>query len=101
MTSEANDLNDAIILFLGFGTASSPRRDRARLDQEFGVDHGATHESQVLNLIAEVGELAVDWSTHSLESAGEAVRSALHGRHPDLSDVAVRALVWKFTFDWR
>ena len=49
----------------------------------------------------ETGKIAADWSTHSLESAGEMVRTDTHTRHPGLSDAALRALAWKFTFDWR
>ena len=58
-------------------------------------------ESQVVSLLEEVGRIQVDWSAHSLESAGEMARTEMHTRHPDLSDTALRALAWKFTFDWR
>lgn len=98
---KTGDLSTAIVLFLGFGSASSPRKDSARLVQEFGAAQGALYETQVLSVIDEVGDIAVDWSQHSLQSAGEMVRAEMQRRHPDLSDEALRALAWKFTFDWR
>ena len=57
--------------------------------------------SQVVALVDEVGEIPVEWSQHSLVSAGDMVRTEMHARHPDLSDAALRALAWKFTFNWR
>jgi hypothetical protein len=97
MQSQTNELSNAVILFLGFGSASSPRSDRARLVQEFGTAIG----SQVIALVDEAAQIQVDWSKHSLESAGNMVRNAMHSRHPDLSDGALRALAWRVTFDWR
>jgi hypothetical protein len=101
MQNKTNELSDAVVLFLGFGSASSPRRDHARLVQEFGATEAAALESLVVSLLEEVGKIQVDWSAHSLESAGEMARTEMHTRHPDLSDTALRALAWKFTFDWR
>ena len=101
MQNETNELSNAIILFLGFGSASSPRRDQARLVQEFGTTQGTAIGSQVVALVDELGRFQVDWSRHSLNSAGDLVRTEMHARHPGLSDAALRALAWKFTFDWR
>jgi hypothetical protein len=101
MQNPTSELSNAVILFLGFESALSPRTDHARLVQEFGATQGAEIGSQVLALVSEVGKIQVEWSKHSLESAGDMVRSEMHARHPYLSDAALRALVWKFTFDWR
>src|ERR1700683_1519678 len=100
MQNKTNELSDAVVSFLGFGSATSPRRDHARLVQKFGASHSATLESQVVSLLEELGKIQVDWSAHTLESAGEIARTDMHARHPDLSDTALRALAWKFTFDW-
>src|SRR5437899_2530992 len=63
MQNEPNNLSKAVILFLGFGSASSPRRDRTRLVQEFGAAQGTELESQVASLLDEIGGICVDWST--------------------------------------
>jgi hypothetical protein len=101
MQNPNSELSNAVILFLGFGSALTPREDHARLVQAFGTTQGAAIESQVAALVNEVGKIQVDWSKHSLESARDIVRSEMHARHPGLSDAALRALAWKFTFDWR
>jgi hypothetical protein len=101
MQNQTNEISNAVILFLGFGSASLPRRDHARLVQEFGTTQGTAIGSQVVALVDEVSKIQVDWSKHSPESAGDTVRTEMHARHPDLSDAALRALAWKFTFDWR
>ncbi len=101
MQSDSNELSEAVVLFLGFGSASSPSTDRARLVQEFGAIRGMALESQVVSLLDELGTLNVDWSKHSLVSAGEMARTEMHARHRDLSDTALQALAWSFMFDWR
>ena len=101
MPNQTNQLSNAVILFLGFGSASSPRSDHARLVQEFGTIQGTAIGWQVVALVDEVGKIQVEWSKHSLESAGNMILGEMHARHPDLSDAALRALAWKFTFDWR
>ncbi len=68
---------------------------------KFGSEKGAELASQVTALVHEMNGLAIDWSVQSLESAGDIIRKEMHHRHPDLSDKALRALAWKFTFDWR
>jgi hypothetical protein len=99
--NKSNKISDAVVLFLGFGSASSPRRDHAGLVQEFGATEAGEIESQVISLLEDVGKIKVNWTAHSLESAGEMARTEMYARHPDLSGMALRALVWSFTFDWR
>jgi hypothetical protein len=101
MQNQTNELSKAVLLFLGFGSASSPSRDHARLIQQFGTIQGTAIASQVVALVDEVSQIQVDWSKHSFESAGNMVRSEMRACHPDLSDAALRALAWRFTFDWR
>ncbi|HET6246294.1 MAG TPA: hypothetical protein VFE47_01245 [Tepidisphaeraceae bacterium] len=100
MQTNVDELSNAVVLFLGFGSASSPRMDNEGLIQAFGKA-GLRLESQVLSLIDEVSKFKVDWSKDSLESAGHMIHDEMHRRHPRLSNDALRALAWKFTFDWR
>ena len=98
MGNVPNSLSDAVTLFLGFGSAASPRRDRDRLVQEFGPSRAASLEAQVASLLDEVGKIQVDWSNHSLESAGEMVRTDMQARHPDLSDAVLSSIGMEFHF---
>ena len=94
-------LSQAVVLYLGWGSAPSPRQDQSQLVRQFGVLRGAELEREVKSLLEQVNQIDVDWTIYPLESAGELVRSYLQSSHPDLTDAAVDALVWKFTFDWR
>jgi hypothetical protein len=96
-----SDLSDAVVIFLAFGSASSPRQDRDGLARKFGLEKGVQLASQVAALVSEMNSVAIDWSAHTLDSAGAMVRKEMQNRHPDLSESALAALAWKFTFDWR
>ena len=101
MKSETNDLSKAVTLYIGFGLESWPMRDRKRIFQEFGDVHGAELKLQVDALLRETGGIAIDWSAHSLASAGDMIEKVMHLRHPELSDDAIRALGWDYTFSMR
>jgi predicted NAD/FAD-dependent oxidoreductase len=58
-------------------------------------------ERAVKSLFDEVNQISIDWSKHTLVSAGENVFNTMRALHPELSDSAIRALAWKFTFEWR
>lgn len=101
MKDVAPELSRAVTSFLGFGQAAWPKRDGTRLVEEFGPEKAAGLELAVAALLDELGALEIDWSMHSLETAGSAARSMMRVRHPELSDSALQALEWKFTYDWR
>jgi hypothetical protein len=101
ITQPEPTLTHAIVLFVGFGSDSFPSRNRERLVQEFGPSLAASLESQVVILLDEIGKIQVDWSLHSLQSAGEMARAEMKARHPALSDTTLLALEWKFLFDWK
>jgi hypothetical protein len=98
MHSSASELSEAVVLFIGFGSASAPCGDYERLIQRFGAPRGAALQSQVESLLLELDTVKVDWSKHSLASSGELVYTEMHARHPELSDTAPRALAWNFMF---
>lgn len=96
-----NDVSRAMVLFLGFGTASSPRADRDRLVSEFGAKRAEELESRVASVLGELATIQIDWSVPSLTTAADFAVEQIRARHPELSDKALGALRWKFTFDWR
>jgi hypothetical protein len=101
MLVDSDDLSRAVLLYLGYGRASSPQRDVRRLVAEFGEHKGAAITSRVAAVLAELAGIDVDWATHSLVSGGELARSTMHARYPELAEAALNALAWKFMFDWR
>lgn len=90
------------MLFLEFGAAHSPGADARAVIVEFGGGNtGVLVLGRVQSLINEMNKIEVDWKCHDLTSAGKMVRAEIHKRYPTLSNDALSALEWKFTFDWR
>lgn len=97
----SDSLSKAITLSLGFGEAIAPNRDANRIVREFGPAEGAVLVAKVQAILDELGTIPVDWSKHTLASAEQEVLAQMHARHPDLSEAALQALGWDFTFFWR
>lgn len=97
-----DELSQAVVGFLGYGTASFPQHDQRALYRAFGPAKGATLEAKVRDLIAELKGIDVDWaSNNDLADGARRARNQMHARHPELSFDALTALEWKFAFDWR
>jgi hypothetical protein len=95
------ELNDGIIKYLGYGVDKFPCAHIEKLIDEFGHEKGAYIECQVIALLCEANNVVIDWSKNSLSSAGREVANYLHEKHPELSEMSLHAIAWKFTFDWR
>ncbi|HEY8090477.1 MAG TPA: hypothetical protein VIF09_21595, partial [Polyangiaceae bacterium] len=80
----AEELSRAVVVFLGFGRMSWPHRDEAAIVREFGAERAASLLAQVESLLTDLGSLPVDWSVQSLASGGDAARTELRHRHPQL-----------------
>ena len=95
------DLSRAIALYLGWGVEKAPSPDLRRLQDEFGSAQGRLLGQRVEAIVREVAALSVDWSTESLEAARERVAGIIRDRHPELTEEAVVALLWHFSWTWR
>lgn len=95
-----DELGRATILYLGFGHASWPQHDEAGLVREFGERAPVLMEA-VRRLREEIGRVAVDWSAHTLASATDMARSEMKRCHPELSEAALDALAWEFSYNWK
>ena len=98
MTSEKQNLCLAIVTFLGFGESISPRHDCVKVTEIFGREL----LDKVLLVLEEAASIEVNWSNNlTLVEAGLFVRCEIQRRHPDLTDSALDAIAWKYTYDWR
>ena len=95
------DLSDAVVLYIGYDVTNCPRLDRGRLVPKFGELRASELERQVNSLLAEIGSIEVNWAAHDLVSASALARAAMHTRYPGLSEHALDALEWKFSYDWK
>jgi hypothetical protein len=95
-----DELGRAVILYLGFSRASWPQHDDAAVVREFGERAPALME-KVARLRDEMGGMPVDWSSHTLASATDMARGEMKDRHPELSEAALDALAWEFSYNWK
>ena len=64
-------------------------------------DDPETLIARVREIEAETMAVEVDWSTRTLSEGGRVARAAMAERHPELSEAALDALYWAFTYNWR
>jgi hypothetical protein len=96
-----SDLSDAVVLYIGYDVTNCPRLDRSRLVPKFGEVRANEFERQVKSLLAELGSIEVNWAAHDLVSGSALARDEMHTRFPELSEHALDALEWKFSYDWK
>jgi hypothetical protein len=94
-------LSEAMVVWTGYGEAVSPRREEARLVTVFG-DEGATSLLPHLRrLEADFYESEARHDAPDLVQMGRQASDEFRRRHPDVSDAAVEALAWCYTFDFK
>ena len=99
--TDPNMVSLAVTRFLGYGIATYPDENSARLVDEFGAETASKLEPDVRLLLDELNNLKPDWSAHSLVTAGAWVKEEMHRSHPELNQGALNALEWAFTWWWR
>ncbi len=101
MNGQKTELNQAIQIYLGFEISPTPKSDERKIIDIFGEARGSRFIETIKHLLHEINTYPIDWTCSDLNQAGEAVRTLLMSRHPDLSKQSISALVWQFTYNWR
>ena len=99
--TDPNMLSLAMIRFLGYGVATHPDENSARIVDEFGAKKASELEPDVRQLLNELNSLKPDWSAHTLVTAGVWAKEEMHRNHPELNQGALDAIEWVFTWWWR
>jgi hypothetical protein len=84
-----------------FGRGSFPRANPAAVIAEFGRRKGAELTAYVESILEEFSAIETDWTTHTLATGTHAAISLMRDAHPELSDEALHALGWEFSWSWR
>ena len=95
------DISRAVQLYLGYGSASFPQEDARAVTAAFGPELGANLLWRAQSVLADAGNLQPDWEAMSLTTAKDWAEGQIRGRHPDLSDAAVSAVGWAFSYWWK
>ena len=96
----ADDINDALVVYTGFGKSPFPRARSADLVTRYGADEGADLKARILALMEELGQPILD-EKRSKKSVTERAIEQLRPRHPELDETGLKALAWTFSFGLR
>ena len=96
----ADDINDALVIYTGFGKSPFPRARSADLVTRYGSELGADLKARILALMEELGQPILD-EKRSKKSVTERAIEQLRPRHPELSETGLKALAWTFSFGLR
>jgi hypothetical protein len=99
VTVDARVLSDAIVVWTGYGRASWPSRDDASLIARWGEDLARDLLPEVLRADREFSESDARFTVADLVAMGEVAAERFRELRPELTESAVRALAWCYTFD--
>lgn len=88
----------AVLVYLGVGISSFPTRLPDALAYYIGEPQQGRLRVRVDQLLGEAELDATEWGTMNLADATRRVEDNLRGAHPELSEDAVRALAWNFSY---
>lgn len=100
VTQAADDVNEALVVYTGFGTSPFPRARSNDLVSRYGPVEGAELKARILALMEELQQTVLG-ETRSKKSVTERAIEQLRPRHPELDETGLKALAWTFSFGLR
>jgi hypothetical protein len=96
----ADDINEALVIYTGYGKSPFPRARSNDLVTRFGPEQGSELKSRILALMEELQQPIHD-EKRSKKSVTERAIEQLRPRHPELDETGLKALGWTFSFGLR
>jgi len=96
----ADDINEALVVYTGFGKSPFPRARGNDLVTRYGADAGAELKARILALMEELQQTVLE-ETRSRKSVTERAIEQLRPHHPELDETGLKALAWTFSFGLR
>lgn len=97
----SDPINEALVLYTGFGTSPFPRAKTPHLIQRFGTAQGTELKRRILDLLEELQQPVEGLDKRSKKSVTERAIEQLRPRHPELDESGVKALAWTYSFGLR
>lgn len=97
----SDPINEALVLYTGFGSSPFPRAKTPHLVQRFGSDEGNALKQRILELLEELQQPIDGPEKRSKKSVTERAIEQLRPRHPELDESGLKALAWTFAFGLR
>jgi hypothetical protein len=97
----ADPINDALVIYTGYGKSPFPRARGHDLVTEFGPEQGADLKARILALVEELQLPLAEGEKRSKKSVTERAIEQLAPKHPELDAVGLKALAWTYSFGLR
>lgn len=95
-------INQALVLFTGYGTSRFPRARTADIAAAFGDSAAMELRGRILLLYEELKQPPVEPAGRtSRKSATELAVAELRPRHPELDEEGLAVLAWAYSFGLR
>jgi hypothetical protein len=101
MIVDASVVSQGIVVWTGWGQTSWPIRDEARLVDQFGSDIAADLLPRIRELEDDFYASDARFTVSDLKVMGEVAADQFRKAHPEISDDAVRAFAWCYTYDYK
>jgi hypothetical protein len=94
-------INDALLIYTGYGKSPFPRARGHDLVTEFGAEQGTELKARILALVEELQQPLAEGEKRSKKSVTERAIEQLAPKHPELDAVGLKALAWTYSFGLR
>lgn len=95
------ELSAAVVTWTGWGRASLPARDDDLLTSTFGSARAIELLPRVRELEEEFYRSNAHLTAPDLQSMGAQAAGEFHSAHPEVTEDAVQALAWCYTYDYK
>jgi hypothetical protein len=100
VSADEASLSTAVIVWTGWGECAWPSRDEARVVRRFGPDLASMLLPQIRQLENDFYASDARDKAQDLHEIGDLAAAQFRGKHPEVSEEAVEALAWCYTYDY-
>jgi len=97
----SDPINEALVLYTGYGSSSFPRARTPSLAARFGDAEALALKQRILGLLEELQQPVELGEKRSKKSLTERAIDQLSPHHPELDEAGLKALAWTFSFGLR
>jgi len=94
-------VGEAVVVWTGYGSTSSPKREEYRLVERFGAEMAADLLPKLRALEDDFYASDARLTAPDLVNMGTVAATRFRELHPDIPEEAVQALTWCYTFDYK
>lgn len=94
-------VSDAVVVWAGWGKSPFPTRDLKSLVTEYGNEIGQRLIIQIHELENSFYSSNARFEAPNLVDMGEQAATEFRTKHPEISEDAVKAFAWCYTYDFK